>query len=123
MNALLTPLAEACIKIGELVMAAGIASDAFKNSLSNPYTAIAAGAALMAVGALAKAGIQKAIGSTGSAGYASNAGVASSAYTGGSSAALYEREMSVKVTGTLTANGSALVAVLNNEENRRGITT
>ena len=123
MNALLTPLAEACIKIGELVMAAGIASDAFKNSLRNPYTAIAAGAALMAVGALAKAGIQKAIGSTGSAGYASNAGVASSAYTGGSSAALYEREMSVKVTGTLTANGSALVAVLNNEENRRGITT
>lgn len=123
MNALLTPLAEACIKIGELVMATGIASDAFKNSLSNPYTAIAAGAALMAVGALAKAGIQKAIGSTGSAGYASNAGVASSAYTGGSSAALYEREVSVKVTGTLTANGSALVAVLNNEENRRGITT
>jgi hypothetical protein len=31
--------------------------------------------------------------------------------------------MEVKVTGTLTANGSQLVAVLNNEHNRNSYTT
>ena len=49
--------------------------------------------------------------------------VASSAYTGQSLMTSFGREMTVKVTGTLTGDGSKLVAVLNNEGERRNYTT
>ena len=121
--ALLDPLAEACIKIGGLVMATGFASDAFQKSITNPYAAIAAGAALIAVGAIAKAGMNAAVKNVGSGGGYSTS-VASSAYTSNASnPSSFGREMEVKVTGTLTANGSQLVAVLNNEHNRNSYTT
>lgn len=120
--ALLTPLAEACVQMGELIMAQGLASKAFQESLSNPYAAIAAGAALIAVGALVKAGLNSAIKSVSGGGYSTS--VASSAYTStASNPSSFGREMEVKVTGTLTANGSQLVAVLNNEHNRNSYTT
>ena len=122
-RALLSPLAEACIQIGELVMATGFASDAFQKSITNPYAAIAAGAALIAVGAIAKAGMNAAVKNVGSGGGYSTS-VASSAYTSNASnPSSFGREMEVKVTGTLTANGSQLVAVLNNEHNRNSYTT
>lgn len=122
-SALLTPLAEACIQIGELIMAQGVASKAFQESLSNPYAAIAAGAALVALGALVKSGLNSAVKSVSGGGYSTS--VASSAYssTGSGNLSSYGREMEVKVTGTLTANGSKLVAVLNNENNRASYTT
>ena len=122
-SALLTPLAEACIQMGELIMAQGLASKAFQESLSNPYAAIAAGAALVAVGALVKAGLNSAVKSVSGGGYSTS--VASSAYSSSGSGNLssYGREMEVKVSGTLTADGSKLVAVLNNENNRASYTT
>lgn len=108
--------------MGELIMAQGLASKAFQESLSNPYAAIAAGAALIAVGALVKAGLNSAIKSVSGGGYSTS--VASSAYTSNASnPSSFGREMEVKVTGTLTANGSQLVAVLNNEHNRNSYTT
>ena len=122
LRALISPLADACIQIGELVMATGFASDAFQKSITNPYAAIAAGAALIAVGAIAKAGMNAAVKNVGSGGYSTS--VASSAYTSNASnPSSFGREMEVKVTGTLTANGSQLVAVLNNEHNRNSYTT
>lgn len=122
-SALMTPIAEACIQIGELIMAEGVAMEAFQKSITNPYAAIAAGAALVAVGALVKAGLQSAIRSVSGGGYSTS--VASSAYSSstGSQLSTFGREMEVKVTGTLTANGSQLVAVLNNEHNRNSYTT
>ena len=36
MNALLTPLAEAAIKMGEIMVSAGLASEAFKSMLTEP---------------------------------------------------------------------------------------
>ena len=123
LRALISPLADACIQIGELVMATGFASDAFQKSITNPYAAIAAGAALIAVGAIAKAGMNAAVKNVGSGGGYSTS-VASSAYTSNASnPSSFGREMEVKVTGTLTANGSQLVAVLNNEHNRNSYTT
>lgn len=123
LRALISPLADACIQIGELVMATGFASDAFQKSITNPYAAIAAGAALIAVGAIAKAGMNAAVKNVGSGGGYSTS-VASSAYTSNASnPSSFGREMQVKVTGTLTANGSQLVAVLNNEQNRNSYTT
>lgn len=121
MSALLSPLAEAAIKMGEILVSAGLASSAFQKLLTNPYTAIAAGAALIAVGAAAKAGLQAAVNSAAGTSYVATS-VASSGYSSGSSEN-WQREMNLKVTGTLTADGSKLVAVLNNEANRKRYTT
>ena len=123
MSALLSPLAEAAIKMGEIMVSAGLASEAFKSMLTNPYTAIAAGAALIAVGAAAKAGLQAAINSATGTSYVASS-VASSGYSNNSSNdRSWEREMTLHVTGTLQADGSKLVAVLNNEANRKRYTT
>lgn len=123
MNALLSPLAEAAIKMGEIMVSAGLASEAFKSMLTNPYTSIAAGAALIAVGAAAKAGLQAAINSATGTSYVAST-VASSGYSNNSSNdRSWEREMTLHVTGTLQADGSKLVAVLNNEANRKRYTT
>lgn len=123
MNALLSPLAEAAIKMGEIMVSAGLASEAFKSMLTNPYTAIAAGAALIAVGAAAKAGLQAAVNSATGTSYVAST-VASSGYSNNSSNdRSWEREMTLHVTGTLQADGSKLVAVLNNEANRKRYTT
>lgn len=123
MSALLSPLAEAAIKMGEIMVSAGLASEAFKSMLTNPYTAIAAGAALIAVGAAAKAGLQAAINSATGTSYVASS-VASSGYSNGNSGdRSWEREMTLRVTGTLQADGSKLVAVLNNEANRKRYTT
>lgn len=123
MNALLSPLAEAAIKMGEIMVSAGLASEAFKSMLTNPYMAIAAGAALIAVGAAAKAGLQAAINSATGTSYVASS-VASSGYSNNSSNdRSWEREMTLHVTGTLQADGSKLVAVLNNEANRKRYTT
>lgn len=123
MNALLSPLAEAAIKMGEIMVSAGLASEAFKSMLTNPFTAIAAGAALIAVGAAAKAGLQAAVNSATGTSYVASS-VASSGYSNNSSSdRSWEREMTLHVTGTLQADGSKLVAVLNNEANRKSYTT
>lgn len=123
MNALLSPLAEAAIKMGEIMVSAGLASEAFKSMLTNPITAIAAGAALIAVGAAAKAGLQAAVNSATGTSYVAST-VASSGYSNNSSNdRSWEREMTLHVTGTLQADGSKLVAVLNNEANRKRYTT
>lgn len=121
LSALLSPLAEAAVKMGEIMVSAGLASKAFQSLLTNPFTAIAAGAALMAVGAAAKAGLQAAVNRATGTSYVSSS-VASSDYSGGSSDRSWQREIELKVTGTLQADGSKLVAVLNNEATRKRYT-
>ena len=56
-KALLDPLAKMAIKMGEVIVAEGIAMAAARKALANPYTAIAAGAALIAIGAAASAAL------------------------------------------------------------------
>lgn len=121
LNAVLSPLAEMAIKMGEVLVGAGLASDSLKTLITNPYTAIAAGTALIAIGSMAAAGLQAAVNSATGTSYTS-ASVASSSYSSYSDKD-YDREMTLTVTGTLTADGSKLVAVLNNEANRKRRTT
>lgn len=81
-QALLTPMADALASAGEMIIAEGIAVEAFKDSLKslNGPVAIAAGAALVAVAGAVKAGLQ-AIGNnpTSASGYASSV----TSYSGG----------------------------------------
>jgi hypothetical protein len=124
LSALLTPLANVAVEMGEILIAQGIGVEACKKALEslNGYAAIAAGVALVTIGAAAKAGLRGAVSRATGGGYSTS--VASSAYTSNASnPSSFGREMEVKVTGTLTANGSQLVAVLNNEHNRNSYTT
>lgn len=110
-------------KFGKVLVAFGVAAEAFRASLKPPFNGIAAiiaGGLLIAAGAAVKA---VASSMSSSMGGASSAGsyVASSAMLGGMD--YNNRTLQVEVTGTLTANGSQLVAVLNNENNRKYYTS
>ena len=60
MQALLTPMADALTRAGEMIIAEGIAVEAFKDSLKslNGWAAIGAGTALVAVASAVKTGLQ-----------------------------------------------------------------
>lgn len=109
------------VTIGKMAVATGMATLGIKAALEslNPYVAIAAGTALIALGAAVRAGLSN----VASGNYSTS--VASSSYssTGTYGQTSFGREMEVKVSGTLTANGSQLVAVLNNENDRKNYTT
>ena len=106
--ALLSPLADMATQMGELIMAAGIAEKGLFDSLLHPTPAgatmaIAAGAALIAVGQLAKSGLAALAQGGGAAG-------ATSTYSGGSSSAgngTIATELTVNVKGTI--RGSDIV--------------
>ena len=106
--ALLGPLADMAIKEGELVMMQGIAIEAIKSALDslNGPAAIAAGAALIAVGAAVKSGLS----SLANTGGRTAGSTATGTYSGGSSAAQVQEissELTVYVKGEIS--GDAIV--------------
>lgn len=111
--------------VGKAFIAEGVGVMAAQKALTfgQGAGAVAAGAAMVALAATMKTAMSNAASSWGSGGYSSS--VASSSYASSSAygASAFGREMELKVTGTLTANGSKLVAVLNNENDRRSYTT
>jgi len=121
-NAAMSAFADMATAIGKIAIQAGIASlgiEAAITALGGPGAAlaIAAGTALVALGAAVKAGLSN----VAAGNYSSSAGVATS-YSAYSNS--YEtREFSVNVTGTLTADGDSLVAVLNDTNKRNAHTT
>jgi hypothetical protein len=123
-NLALTAFGNIAISIGKTAVATGIATLGIKAALEslNGYVAIAAGLALIALGSAVKTGLSN-ISSGGSTGsYSSSSYVASSDY-GSSSSDLAERDISINISGKMTAQGNALVAVLNNENVRKQKTT
>lgn len=56
-QAILRPFAQMVTQLGEYAIAMGVAGIAIKSLITNPYTAIAAGIALVALGKLAEAGV------------------------------------------------------------------
>lgn len=104
LQALLSPLADMAIREGEILMAQGLGVEAVKESLTtlNGAAAVAAGAALMAIGAAAKSGLA-ALAKGGS-------GTTVQSYSGNGLAATGEvirSELVVRVEGTL--KGSDIV--------------
>lgn len=102
-QSLLSPLADMAIKEGEILIAEGVGLEACKKALEslNGYAAIAAGTALVAIGAAAKSGLKALAG--GGAGYAS------ASYAGGGSSAAnnvqtVQTEITVYVTGRLSGS-------------------
>ena len=114
------------IAIGKMAVSTGVATLGIKAALEslNPYLAIAAGAALIALGSAVKAGLSNVAAGNYSA--STNVASATGNYGAGSSpinTAFENREMTIKVTGTLKAEGSQLVSVIENERTRLDHTT
>lgn len=102
LQALLDPLADMAIKEGEIVLAGGLAIEAFKESLEslNGPAAIAAGIALIGVGSAVKAGLSALASSKGSS---TSAG---STYSGEGSlgSSVQSLEMTVYVKGKISGS-------------------
>lgn len=115
-------VADMLATVGKAFIAEGVGVIAAQTALVTGagLGAVAAGAAMVALAATMKSAMSNAAANWGG-GYSTS--VASSAYTGQSLMTSFGREMTVKVTGTLTGDGSKLVAVLNNEGERRNYTT
>lgn len=104
MKSLLTPLADAAIKAGTIILTTGSALDALKKAFSNlfgggPQGALIAGAALVGVGLAAKAGLS----AIGSGGGASSATTAMAGSGGGYTdfGGVQTQEITVNVKGTI----------------------
>lgn len=122
-NIALSSMGDMAIAVGKIAIEAGLATEGIKKALTfgGGWVAIAAGTALVALGTAVKAGLSNV--ASGNYGAASASGnVASSSYSAGFSSS-YDRGITVNVTGRLKANGSELVAVLNNESKRSAIAT
>lgn len=125
-NTLLLFLAENLKAIGKALIAYGTAMEAFKKAFENPWVAIAAGAALVAAGAVLSGLIKKASSGGGSSPSASYA--AATVGSGGtldltSQTPLVPQTQEVRVTGTIKASGRDLAVVIENEQKRKNYTT
>lgn len=122
-NAALSAFGDMATSVGKIAIECGIASLGIKAALetlgpAGAAVAIAAGTALVALGAAVKAGLSN----VAAGNYSTSPAVASGSYSSGGND--YEtRDIQVNVTGTLQADGDKLVAVLNNTNNRNGYTT
>lgn len=116
-QALLTPMADALMSAGEMIMAEGIAVEAFKTSLKSLQgaPAIAAGAAMVAVASAVKAGLQ-AIGNnpTAAGGYGASA---VTSYSGGYGVNTANYSQSNAYTLTTTLKGQDLLLAIQRTEN------
>jgi hypothetical protein len=115
--------ADLAINVGRIAIGAGIAVLGVKKALEsmNPYVAIAAGIALVAIGSAIKGSLKSAAsgGSGGSALYGYGSGSASY----GSPATVSPQAQKVQINGTFKIQGRDLVTLINDEDTRKGITT
>lgn len=122
-TAALSAFADMAISVGKLAVATGAATAGIKTALEslNPYVAMAAGAALIALGSAVKAGLSNAA----SGNYAAAVSpVASAGYSSRSSTDTWNANaLTIHVEGKLVADGDQLNAVINNTNKRNSHTT
>ena len=112
-NAAVSALGDLAIAVGKIAIKTGVGMLGIQAALKmdNPYVAIAAGAALVALGTAVKSSLS----AVASGDYSAGGGGYSGDYASGGSSNGYEtREVYVNVTGTLQADGNQLLAVINN---------
>ena len=112
-NGAISAFGDMAISVGKMAIATGVATLGIKEALEslNGYVAIAAGAALVALGSAVKTGLANIAGGD----YSAAGGGYSSGLSYGSAGGGDEtREATVNVTGTLEADGDKLITVLNN---------
>ena len=113
-NAALSAFGDLAIAIGKIAIQAGIAASGISAILKSPdkwYLAVAAGAALVALGSAVKSSLS----SVASGDYSASAGgYSSGGYSSGGGGDYETREVKVYVTGTLEADGDKLITVINN---------
>lgn len=102
LRALMEPFANTAIQLGEMLLAQGIAVEAFKASLESLQgaPAIAAGLTLIALGSAMRTGIQ----ALASGGGASTATTSAAGTTSAGSVETYEQEITVHVVGEISGD-------------------
>ena len=109
--AFLAPFGDTMKQMGSMIMSEGIAMAAFQKSFSNPYAAIAAGAALIAVGSAVSSGLQRLTANpTGGGSTASSGGATSSTPMN------YESTLTVEVVGKIS--GSDIILASKSQQNK-----
>ncbi len=123
-NSAISSLGDMAIAVGKIAIESGVAMLGIKAALNfgGPWTAIAAGTALVALGAAVKTSLSN-IAEGG--GYSAAGSVATSTGSYGSSigTSFDTRDITVNVKGSLRADGNQLLAVIENENTRRNHTT
>lgn len=115
--AFIAPLGDTMKQMGAMIMAEGVAMSAFKKSFTNPAAAIAAGAALVAIGSMVSSGLQRLISGSGNGG---GSAMSYGGSGGGGAAALnYESTLTVEVTGRISGNDIVLSGKKTNDKNSR----
>ena len=113
-SAAVSALGDLAIAVGKIAIKMGIAAAGIDVALKDTgqwYIAVAAGAALVALGTAVKSSLSAAA----SGDYSAAGGGYSSGYATSSTGGDWEaREVNVNVTGTLVADGDQLVTVINN---------
>jgi hypothetical protein len=112
-NAALSAFGDMAIAIGKIAISAGLASSGIAAALKNPENwmlAVAAGAALVALGSAVKSSLS----AVASGDYSAGGGGYSGGYSSGGGGDYETREVKVYVTGTLEADGDKLITVINN---------
>lgn len=114
------------IQVGQIAIQTGIAVKGIKAALEslNPWVAIAAGVALVALGTAVKGALSGV--ASGSNTFAGGTGISDNTYDTRTGADAWDREsrtVDVNVTGEFRLQGNTLVAAVNRENRRKGLTT
>lgn len=122
-NAAVSSFGDMAIAVGKMAISTGTATLGIKAALEslNGYVAIAAGAALVALGTAVKTGMSN----IASGNYSASASVASSGYhsTGMIEGGYRTSSINIRVSGTLVGDGTQLKAVIDSENSRRNTVT
>ena len=114
-SAALSAFGDMAIAVGKIAISMGVAAAGIDVALKDTgqwYIAVAAGAALVALGSAVKSSLASVAGGDYSA--AGGGGYAGSTASSGSSNNYETRDVKVYVTGTLEADGDKLITVINN---------
>lgn len=114
-NNVLSTFADMAVSVGKIAIEVGAATLGIKAALQtlNPYIAIAAGAALVALGTAAKSSLSAVASGNTTATVSANSYTNTPVLSGEQT-----KELSVQVSGTLQADGSTLLAVIENQNYR-----